>query len=119
VVFALAAVTLATFASPWWGHDRVLTVTRDGRAHELVLDSCCHRVVELRFRITRPRGTGRDARATATVVSVHVFDGSQFTRARPAPRVGQTATLRLRAGMLVEPLSHNVYCRPSRTGCGA
>ena len=114
MALALVAVTLATFASPWYGHDRSLSVTRTGRAEELLLDSCCHRVVELRFRISQPRGTPANATATATVTFVHVFD-----RTFRPPRVGATGTLRVRRGMLLEPFTGTNFCRPSRGGCGA
>jgi hypothetical protein len=119
MALALVAVTLATFASPWWGHDRGLSITRGGRADELLLDSCCHRVVAVRFRLSHPRGTPRDAYATAEITYVHVFDRSQFSRRYPAPHVGERATLHLHDGRLDEPFTRIDYCRPARSGCGA
>ena len=114
MALALVAVALATFASPWYGHDRGLSVTKTGRADELLLDSCCHRVVEIRFRLSHPRGTAADARATATVTFVHVFD-----KTFRAPKVGATGTVRVRRGRLLEPFTGTNFCRPSRGGCGA
>jgi hypothetical protein len=117
---ALAALTLAMFANPWWGHDRGIDVTRDGHAVERVLDSCCHRVIDLRLKLSNPRGTARDARVTARVEWVRVYDRRDFTSMHlPVPRVGDTATLRLRNGVLVEPLTGTTYCRPNRNACGA
>jgi hypothetical protein len=120
MTLAVVAVTLATFAGPWWGHDRGITVTRDGRVSETVLDSCCHRDVALRLRLSNPRGTAKLARATATVAAVHVYDRSFYKDMHlPVPHVGDRATVRMQHGMLFEPFSGASYCRPNVGRCGA
>lgn len=117
---ALVAVTLATFASPWWGHDRGIAITNDGRVSETVLDSCCHRDVALRLRLSNPRGTPQRARATATVTWVRVYDRTFFRDMHlPVPHVGDTGTVRVHNGMLTEPFSGVSYCRPNVARCGA
>jgi hypothetical protein len=52
--------TLATFAVRYYGHDRGLAITRDGRAQESVNSGCCYRVIDLRFQLSQPRGTPRN-----------------------------------------------------------
>jgi hypothetical protein len=95
--------TLATFAGTWVGHTRRLTITRTGRAREYADDGCCHRVIDFTFQLSRPRGTSRVARATATVTAVRVRDGSYL-------HVGKTWTLRLRDDVISEALIGTDYC---------
>jgi hypothetical protein len=115
--------TLATFAAPYYGHDRGLGITKDGRAHEVVNSGCCFLVIELRFRLSQPRGTSRNATARATVTWVRLGKRqSMWPKALPVPRIGNTRTLRLRNGVLTESLTGTTYCDPSRGGdgkCGA
>lgn len=116
--------TLETFAERYYGHDRGLGITRDGRAHEVVNSGCCHLVIELRFRLSQPRGTSRDATARAIVTWVRLGEKQQsmWPKGLPVPRVGDTQTLRLRDGVLSESLTGTTYCDPSHGGdgkCGA
>ncbi|MGZ4256447.1 MAG: hypothetical protein ACXVRE_01630 [Gaiellaceae bacterium] len=116
--------TLATFAGHYYGHDRALQITRGGSAYEDVNSGCCYLVIELRFRLSHPRGTSRNAAATATVTWVHIGKRlrSMWPTGLPVPRVGDTRTLRFRNGVLTESLTGNNYCDPSRGGdgrCGA
>jgi hypothetical protein len=80
-------------------------------------------VVELRFRLSRPKGTPHDATATATVTAGRIGDRSAFTGAHPAPRVGESFRIRLRDGVITEPLTGANYCGPGvdwpDAGCGA
>jgi hypothetical protein len=116
--------TLATFAGTWQGHGRTLKITRAGLAKESIYSGCCHRVLAMEFRLSRPRSTPRAASATAAVTAVRIDDKSWFTRAIPAPQAGQSATIRLRAGIITEPLTRTNYCGPGikdsiQAGCGA
>jgi hypothetical protein len=112
----------APFAGAWWGHTRQLVIKRDGAAKEHIDDGCCIPVIDLEFRVSRARGTWRDGRAVATVIRVRYRNRQYFTNAHPAPRVGQTRTIRLKRGLLLENLTGAVYCNgrtktPGR--CGA
>jgi hypothetical protein len=114
--------TLATFAGGWNGHTRHLVITRSGHAREYIDDGCCHPVIDLMFRLSRPHGTLKIAAATATATAVWVRDRSAFTKAFPAPRVGEQRTLRLRNGVITETLTGAKYCddRAAAKGtCGA
>ena len=115
--------TLATFAGGWQAHARSLNVTRTGDARERLSLGLGDFVVELRFHLSRPRGSPRDATAQATVTAVRIGDTSVFTAAHPPPRVGQSFTLRLREGAITEPLTGANYCGPGvdwpKAGCGA
>jgi hypothetical protein len=77
----------------------------------------------MRFRLSDPRGTPHDATATATFTAVRIDDQSWFSKANPAPQVGQSATIRLRDGVISETLTREHYCGPSvnwiKAGCGA
>lgn len=132
--FALAGcggdkATLATFAGGWQGHGRTLTITRSGEAREWVSLGLGHFVVALRFHLSRPKGTPHDATATATVTAVRLGNTSAFTAAHPPPRVGESRTIRLRDGVITEPLTGVHYCGPTArhwttrqvldAGCGA
>jgi hypothetical protein len=115
--FALAGcgsdkATLATFAGTWQGHGRVLRITRAGLAKESVDFGCCDVVLAIKFRLSRPRGTPRAATAMATVTAVRVGDRSAFTKANPAPHVGESRTIRLRDGVITETLTGTNYCSP-------
>jgi len=114
--------TLATFAVGYYGHDRGLGIIRDGRAKESVNSGCCYRVIDLRFQLSEPRGTSRNASVTATVTSVRFVKRSMWPKEIPVPRVGERRMLRFRNGVLTESLTGTTYCAPSRGGdgkCGA
>ena len=116
--------TLATFAGTWQGHGRTLTITQAGNAEERISLGLGHFVIALRFQLSRPRGTPRDATATATVTGVRIGDRSVFTAARPPPRVGESRRIRLRDGVITETLTGANYCGPTAedwldAGCGA
>ena len=115
--------TLASFAGGWQAHGRSLKITRTGNADEWFALGLGHFVVELRFRLTRPKGTPHDATATATVTAVRIGDRSAYTAAHPAPRVNDSFRIRLRDGVITEPLTGANYCGPGvdwpDTGCGA
>jgi hypothetical protein len=109
--------TLATFAGMWVGHTRQLFITRAGRAREHIDDGCCIPVMDVYFRLSRPRGTSRAATATATATAVRVLE-----KGVRAPHVGEIGTLRLRTGVITESLTGTTYCnghpRPG-WACGA
>lgn len=114
--------TLTTFAVGYYGHDRGLGITRDGRAQESVNSGCCYRVIDLRFRLSQPRGTPRNATVTATVTWVRLRERGMWPKTIPVPHVGDRRTLRFRNGVLTESLTGTTYCAPSRGGdgkCGA
>ena len=109
--------TLATFTGYWWGHDRGLRITRQGLAKESINSGCCFRELDLTFRLSQPRGSQRFAAATATITAVHIH-GHRLYVVRP-PRVGRRFTLRLRNGVITEPLTGINYCAPTVGKCGA
>jgi hypothetical protein len=115
--------TLATFAGGWQAHARSLTITRTGNAHERLTLGLGDFVVGLRFRLSRPTGTPRDATARATVTAVRIGDRSVFTANHPAPRVGESFRIHLRDAVITEPLTGAKYCGPGvdwpDAGCGA
>src|SRR4051794_814774 len=115
--------TLGTFAGGWPAHARSLNITRPGDAREWFSLGLSNLVVELRFPLSRPRGTPDDATAAATVMAVRIGDRSVFTAAHPPPRVGESFKIRLRDGVITEPLTGANYCGPRvdwpKAGCGA
>ena len=121
--------TLATFAGTWQGHGRTLNITRTGNAEEWISLGLGHFVIALRFQLSRPRGTARDALATTTVTAVRLGNTSAFTAAHPPPRVGESRRIRLQDGVIIETLAGAHYCRPTArhwtsaqwldAGCGA
>ena len=132
--FALAGcggdkATLATFTGTWQGHGRTLNITRTGNAEEWISLGLGHFVIALRFQLSRPRGTARDALATTTVTAVRLGNTSAFTAAHPPPRVGESRKIRLRDGVITERLTGAHYCSPTArhwtsaqwldAGCGA
>jgi hypothetical protein len=102
--------TLRTFAGTWQGHTRGLTITRDGHAKESIYSGCCDPVIDIEFRLSRPRGTSQAATAIATVTAVRIHDTSYSRKAHPAPHVGESRTLRLRDGVITERLTGTTYC---------
>jgi hypothetical protein len=113
--------TLATFAGTWQGHGHTLKVTRAGLGKEWIYSGCCDLALAMKFRLSRPQGTPRAAAATATVTAVRIGDRSWFTKANPAPHVGESRTIRLRDGVITETLTQTNYCSPSAKHwvCGA
>jgi hypothetical protein len=114
---AARRATLATFAGYWWGHDRGLSISRDGRAKESINSGCCFPEIDVWLRFSRPRGSPRFAAATATITAVRIH-GHRLYAVRPA-RVGQRFTLRLRNGVITEPLTGANYCAATIDKCGA
>jgi hypothetical protein len=114
--------SLRTFAGRWQGHGRGLTITRTGHATEIVNSGCCYLVIAVKFRLSHPRGTPHAARSRATVTSVRVANKRWFSKRHPPPRIGDTATIRVRDGRLYEGLTGVYYCLPAtwrRQLCGA
>ena len=113
------AATVSTFAGEWRGHTRSLLITRTGQAEEVVDDGCCTRVISMHFKLLQPSGTVTDAAVAFRVTAVRRWD-----EPGPRPRVGQLGRLRLRDGIVVDPLTGANYCnhrtRPARARlCGA
>jgi hypothetical protein len=115
--------TLATFAGVWQAHARTLKITRNGSAKEWLAMGLGDFVVAVRFRLSRPTRTPHGATATARVTAVRIGDKSGFTAAHPPPRVGESFSIRLRDGVITEPLTGARYCGPDvdwlKAGCGA
>jgi hypothetical protein len=126
--FALAGcggdkATLDTFAGTWQAHARTLKITRAGNGREWFTLGLGQFVFALQFHVSQPRGTPDDATATATVTAVRIGDRSVFSAARPAPRVGESRTIRIRDGVITG-LTGNHYCGTTAgdwidAGCGA
>jgi len=100
--------TLRTFAGLWTGHVRQVRINRKGLAAEVIYANCCDRVIDLRFRLSRPRGSGFAAAATARLTAVRIHAPSLFTGR--APRVGETGTFRLKNGVVTEPFTGATFC---------
>jgi hypothetical protein len=126
VAFALAGcggdkATLSNFAGTWGGHGKTLKITRAGVARAWVYSGCCYLAYAMRLRLSHPDGTPRAATAMAIVTAVHIGDRSWFSKAYPAPHVGESMTTRLRDGVIT--LMETNYCGPGvnwpMRGCGA
>jgi hypothetical protein len=127
-IFALVGcggdkATLATFAGTWQGHGRTLKITRTSNGEEWISLGLGHFVIALRFHLSQPRGTPRDAMATATVTAVRLGERSAFSASRRPPRVGESRRIRLRDGVITG-LTGAHYCGPAikdsiAAGCGA
>jgi hypothetical protein len=102
--------SLGTFAGTWSGHTRGLTITPTGHARESIGDGCCDPIIDLTFQLSRPAGTWLNATVTATVISVAVHDKSAFAPGHRPPHLGQKGQLRLRDGVITEPLTGTLYC---------
>jgi hypothetical protein len=114
--------TLAMFAGVWGGHQRRLTITRSGWAKESIGSGCCDPVVDLRLKLSRPRGNNRVASVTVRVTSVQIHDRSVYDSSYPAPYVGKTGRLRLRYGVITETVTRMNYCNKAaqaKVRCGA
>jgi Regulator of Chromosome Condensation (RCC1) repeat protein/regulator of chromosome condensation (RCC1) repeat-containing protein len=109
---------LDVFSGLWGGHTRTLRINRKGRGRLRFSLGCCHRVIDLSFRLSRPRGTYSVARARARVTRVRVFDRQSL--GRHVPRVGQVKTVRLKRGIITDPFIGLNYCNEANAGnCGA
>jgi hypothetical protein len=114
--------TVRTFAGTWYGHTRSLVITRRGFARESIGDGCCNPVIDLKFRLSRARGTTGDATARARVTAVRVRDHRYFSKKHPPPHIGETRQIRLRNGVIHERISGTTYCDAAagpRGVCGA
>jgi hypothetical protein len=114
--------TLATFAGTYFGHTRSLKVSRSGRATESIGDGCCHQVIGLSLRLSRPRGTLHSATVLARVTRVRVSDRRAAGSEGSVPRVRDQRRIRLRLGIVTEPITRTNYCDRAAdlTGaCGA
>jgi hypothetical protein len=115
-------VTLRAFAGGWQAHARSINIARTGAAHEWFTLGLSDFVVDMRFRLSRPRGTSHDATARATVTAVRIGDRGVFTATHPPPHVGESFRLHLHDGVITEPLTGANYCGPGvnwpKAGCG-
>ena len=62
--------TLATFTGTWQAHARTLKIARTGNGREWISLGLGHFVIDLRFKLSQPKGTPDDATARATVTAV-------------------------------------------------
>jgi hypothetical protein len=125
--FALAGcggdkATLDNFTGTWQAHGRTLKVAPAGNGREWISLGLGHLVIDLRFKLSQPKGTPDDATATATVTAVRIGKASTFSEARPAPRVGESRRIRLR-NEVISGLTGDDYCGHSirdsvAAGCG-
>jgi hypothetical protein len=79
-------------------------------------------VVDLRLKLSHPRGTKHVGSVAFRVTSVQVHDPSAYSRSFPAPRVGQTGRLKLRYGVITESVTRTNYCNEAaqlKGTCGA
>ena len=121
-----AKVTLQTFRGVWGGHTRRLSISRGGIAKESIDDGCCQHVFSAHYKLSNPRGSSARPIVTATVTWAQVPDPSVFTKAFPAPRVGQRTTFTIKhtsqADILTVSARKATYCRNlvgSASPCGA
>ena len=110
--------SLATFAGYWGGHGRGLRITSRGRAFESENSGCCFRFYRMTFQILSVSGTLTRATAALRVTSFKRYD-----REAPRVRVGQIGRLRLRNGIVTNPLTEDYFCSGPAWGatgaCGA
>lgn len=114
--------TFPAFAGNWSGHGRGLTISRDGVGKESVYSGCCDFVVAVKFRLSRQRvAPGGVTTATATVVAIRFGDKSAFGGPWHPPHLGQSSLLRLKDGVITDPITGTNYCGPSTKHwvCGA
>lgn len=98
----------------WYGHTRRLTITADGRVHELISSGCCQLYADVRYRLlpTTERITagGRSISMEVTAVTVGNV------------RVGQRGLLRMSGNQVFSgPTGGTNYCGPRAAvgECGA
>lgn len=114
--------TLSTFAGTWIGHTRSLVITRSGAVHESIGDGCCDPIVDIWFRLTRPRGTTARASVSAIITRIAIHHAPFTGTIHRTPRVGDIAIFNLAGGVIDETLSGTNYCnrRAGAKGiCGA
>src|SRR5262245_51602900 len=92
--------TLGTFTGTWQAHARTLKVTPTGNGREWDTLGLGDLVMDVRFKLSQPKGTPDDATATATVTAVRLGESGVFSASRPAPRVGESRRIRLREGVI-------------------
>ncbi len=98
----------------WEGHSRLLTISPNGTAHEVVSEGCCSLFADLRYRLIPSGESGSGTHRTIPVVITQVSKGPV--------RVGQRAYLRMQGNELTHtPLGELPYCGPRATPgeCGA
>jgi Cutinase len=118
----LGSYGVAAFRGNWLGHTRELTISRSGQAKEMISIGCCDLVLRMRLQLSNIRGSSEKGSARMRVTSVHVHDWSAFSTSFRPPRVGDGGTLRLRYGIITEPLTRDIYCdyKQQASGkCGA
>jgi hypothetical protein len=118
----LGAGPVAPFAGHWTGHTRTLTITSAGIGKEVIDDGCCDRVMSFHMKLSKIHGTRAAASARVRIVSIPFIHKADFSPQFPAPKIGQTGTLRLRDGVITEPFFKTTFCSPDKqlTGaCGA
>lgn len=103
-----------SWVGDWYGHTRRLTITADGRVHELISSGCCQLYADVRYRIlpTTERVTagGRSISLEVTAVTVGNV------------RVGQSGLLRMSGNQVFSgPTGGTNYCGPRAAvgECGA
>jgi hypothetical protein len=99
-----------TFVRDWMGHTRGLQIRRDHTATETIDEGGCTHVVTLQLVLDAVRGSTEHASVRARVTQVQVDEPSFFDPQHPAPAVGDVARLKLRHGVLHEPLTGVPYC---------
>lgn len=102
--------SLAVFAGSWLAHGGGLTITHDGVGRAVVYSGCCDFVEAVTFRLSRPRAAPGGATATETATVVRIGDKSAFGGPWHPAHVGESATLRLKDGVITDPLSGSNYC---------
>ena len=113
--------SLAAFAGSYEGHGEGLTITRSGMGKAVVYSGCCDFVLALTFHLSQPRSAPGGATATEMATAVRIGDRSAFGGPWHPPHVGERATLRLKNGVITDPLSGSDYCSPHAKHwvCGA
>lgn len=109
---------VGTFAGQWSGHTRRLHIARNGEGREIVDDGCCSRVVTVRFRLLRVRGTPEEAEATTKITFARVDKDVFAALHRRPPHAGQIGTLRLRRGVLTDESTKVTFCAEDVDKCG-
>jgi hypothetical protein len=109
---------LATFAGPWGGHTRGLSITSSGRGSEGADSGCCTRVYQMTFQILSVTGTLTRATAVYRVTAFRRYEGGVRKL-----RLGSVGKLLLRNGIVTNTLTGDYFCSDpawAATGaCGA
>lgn len=114
--------SFAPFTLNWQAHTSMLKVTSSGLATESVGNGCCDPLIDMTYQLSNPRVQSMVARATARLVSVHVYAGWSSPSAKAPPKVGDIGTVTVRGGLFTEPFNGFVFCdsRQAQAGkCGA